>query len=190
MTTQVAPPSISITLAIDPPSFPPGTAVGLSITAISHASTPITIFTWPNVFNLKLAQRRKNFKCVDLDTGEPLNMELTKGGKRPGFRHDRDSMDDKYHLTLEPGRPLKVSESFGLARWPAEGRHTLTPGHRYAFEVRHGEKVDWWKEGTREDVLAPPGQIEELGSSGGVTGEPIVLEIAGPVVFTVLPSET
>jgi hypothetical protein len=184
MTTR-APPSISITLAIDPPAFSPGDPVELSITAMSSASTPITIFTWPNVFNLKLAQRRKNFKCVDLDTGELLNMELTKGGKRPGFRHDRDSIDDKYHLTLEPGQPLKVSHSFGLARWPTEGRHTLTPGHRYAFEVRHGEEVDWWREGTREEVLAPHGQSAMSGASSGS----IVLDTAGPVEFTVLPAK-
>jgi hypothetical protein len=184
--TTPAPPSISITLAIDPPSFSPGEAVELSITAVSSASTSITIFTWPNVFNLKLAQRRKNFQCVNLDTGEPLNMELTKGGKRPGFRHDRDSIDDKYHLTLKPGQPLKVSHSFGLAYRSAEGPHSLTAGHRYAFEVRQGEEVNWWREGTREEVLAPPGQS----AMSEASGESIVLDTAGPVEFTVLPPKT
>jgi hypothetical protein len=186
--TTPAPPSISITLAIDPSSFAPGAAVELSITAVSHASEPITVSTWPNIFSLRLAQKRANFKCVDLDTGQPLSMELTKGPKRPDFSHERGGIDDEHHLTLEPGEPLKISESFGLAKRPAEGQHSLTPGHRYTFEVRHGEQVDWWKEGRREDVLVPPGQSD--GSLHEASGEPIVLDIAGPVELTVLTPET
>jgi hypothetical protein len=186
------PPSISIKLAVDPPSFSPGEAVELSITAVSHATTPITIFTWPNVFNLKLAQTRANFNCVDLDTGEPLFMELTKGPKRAGFNHERGSPDDKYHLTLEPGQPLKISESFGLAIQPTDGRYAVTPGHQYVFAVRQGEHVDWWREGRREDVLVPPGQsgqIDESGPLGEASGGPIVLSTAGPVEFAVLPAK-
>jgi hypothetical protein len=184
--TTPAPPSISITLAIDPPSFSPGAAVELSITAVSHASTSITIFTWPNVFNLKLAQRRANFKCADLDTGTPLFMELTKGPKRAGFSCVRGGGDDQYFLTLEPGQPLKISDSFRLANWPTEGSgdRSITPGHRYAFEVRHGEQVDWWQEGSRGDVLVPPGQSGPLGEA---SGGPIVLNTGGLVEFTILP---
>jgi len=192
MTTPV-PPSISIALAVDPPSFSPGAAVQLSITAVSHASTPVTIFTWPNVFNLKLAQRRANFKCVDLETGEPLFLELTKGPKRAGFSCERGSQDDQYYLTLEPGQPLKISEQFGLAKRPTEGPRAISPGHRYAFEVRHGEQVDWWREGTREEVLVPPGQSGQVEGSEALyeaSSEPLVLNIAGPVVFTVLPPKT
>jgi hypothetical protein len=191
--TTPAQPSISIKLAIEPSSFLPGDAVEISITALSHAPTPITIFTWPNVFNLKLAQKRADFKCVDLDTGEPLFMELTKGPKRAGFSHERGSPDDKFHLTLEPGQPLKISESFGLAVRPIDGRYSVTPGHRYAFEVRQGEQVDWWREWRREDVLVPPGQsgqIDESGPLGGASGGPIVLSTAGPVEFEVLPPKT
>jgi hypothetical protein len=185
--TTPAPPSISVTLAIDPPSFAPGAAVQISITAVSHASTPITIFTWPNIFNLCLAQKRANFKCVDLDTGEPLSMELTKGPKRPGFSHERGGIDNEYHITLEPGQPLKIKESFALAKRPTGGRYSPTPGHRYAFDVRHGEQVDWWREGRREDVLLATGQSgRSLHETGG---EPIVLDIAGPVEFTVLALE-
>jgi hypothetical protein len=181
--TTLAPSSISITLAIDPPSFAPGAAVELSITAVSNATIPITIFTWPNIFNLRLAQKRANFKCVDLGTGEPLSMELTKGPKRPGFSHERGGIDDEYHITLEPGQPLKISESFALAKRPTEGSRSIIPGHRYTFEVRDGEQVDWWREGRREDVLVPPGQFD--GSLHEASGEPIILKIAGPVEFTV-----
>jgi hypothetical protein len=43
--------------------------------------------------------------------------------------------------------------------------------------------VEWWKEGTGEEVLAPPGQFAMSGASGGS----IVLDAAGPVKLTVLP---
>ena len=114
-------------------------------------------------------------------------MELTKGTKRPGFSHERGGIDDEYHITLEPGQLLKISESFALAKRPAGGRHSPTPGHQYAFDVRHGEQVDWWREGRREDVLLAPGQSERSLHETG--GEPIVLEIASPVEFTVLAPE-
>ena len=111
-------------------------------------------------------------------------MELTKGPKRAGFSHERGSPDDKYHHTLEPGQPLKISHPFGLAFRSAEGPRSLTAGHRYAFGVRQGEQVDWWREGRMEDVLVPPGQSDQIES-----GEPIVLDTAGPIEFTVLPSK-
>jgi hypothetical protein len=186
--TTPALPSISITLAIDPPSFAPGAAVELSITAVSHASTPITIFTWPNIFNLRLAQKHANFKCVDLDTGEPLSMELTKGPKRPDFSHERGGIDDEYHITLEPGQPVKINESFALAKRPTGGPRSITPGHRYTFEVRDGEQVGWWREGRREDVLVAPAHFGQV-KLNEASGEPIVLNIAGPVDFTVLASD-
>jgi hypothetical protein len=137
---------------------------------------------------LRLAQKRANFKCVDLDTGEPLSMELTKGPKRPDFSHERGGIDDEYHITLEPGQPVKIKESFALAKRPTGGPRSITPGHRYTFEVRDGEQVDWWREGRREDVLVAPGHFGQV-KLDEASGEPIVLNIAGPVEFTVLASE-
>lgn len=81
------PPSISVHLAIDPPQFIPGCqpTPTLSVTATSHATVPITIFTWGDIFNLSLAQKRKNFTCLDPTTNAPIRMEITKDPKRCGF---------------------------------------------------------------------------------------------------------
>ncbi|KAI9667808.1 MAG: hypothetical protein M1821_000627 [Bathelium mastoideum] len=164
------PPSISVTLSIDPPSFAPGTAVNLTVTTVSHAQTPITIFTWPNVFNLNLAQRRANFTCVDLNTGTPVHLEITKGPKRPGFSRELGGRDDAYFCTLEPEEPMTFQGSFMLASRMSDGSHTVVPGHRYRFGVREGEKVKWWREGRKEEVMSPSGEASGLGDA---SGEPI-----------------
>ncbi|GAB7327760.1 hypothetical protein MBLNU13_g11571t1 [Cladosporium sp. NU13] len=76
-----SPPALSVGLALSSSNFPPSEEVELPVTVISHASAPITIFTWPTILNTRLALRRKNFECIDLDTNTPLNLEITKGEK-------------------------------------------------------------------------------------------------------------
>jgi hypothetical protein len=179
-------PSIFVTLAIEPPTFLPGAEVELSITAVSHASSPITIFAWPNIFNLQLAQRRGNFTCVDLNTGIPLKMESTKGPKRPGFSRRQGGIDDAHFHTLVPEQPLKLSGRFLVARRSTEGSRAVTPGHRYRFGVRDGEKIAWWREGSKDEVMSTP---DEPASLGDASGEPIALSVLGPVEFTILSTE-
>ncbi|KAI9712512.1 MAG: hypothetical protein M1828_001693 [Chrysothrix sp. TS-e1954] len=181
MADLVSPP-ITIALSISPPNFSPGSAVELSITAISHAQTPLTIFTWPTIFHLDLAQRRRNFTCVDLETTEPLQLETTKGGKRPAFSRELGGKDDAHFRTLEPKEPVTFSGPFKLANRMVEGLYALVPGHRYQFGVQNGEGVSWWKEGRKEDVLAPRGEDAGLGEAGG---KPIVFEGIEPVDFKV-----
>ena len=175
-----SPPSISVTLSIDPPSFSLGTAVDLSITAVSHAQVPITIFTWPTIFNLGLAQRRKNFTCLDVDTNTPVRLEITKGPKRPGFSSELGGRDDAYFHTLEPDKPVTFKEPFKLAN--RMGEHAATPGHRYRFSVREGETVTWWEEGRREDVMGPP---EEEGNFFEAGREPIIVDQIDAIEFMV-----
>lgn len=171
------PPEVSVTFALDPISFLPGEAVELSITVVSHAPTPITIFTWPTIFNIRLALKRKNFECTDLDTNTPLNLETTKGGKRRGFSRTRGNTDEQYYHTLMPGEPLRFTSSFTVAN-----RGDLIPGHRYRFEVNRGEQVGWWRAGTKEEVLAPPGEAAGLDQNGD---EPIQISLIADVEFVV-----
>ena len=85
------PPSIAITLAINPPNFKTGAHdVELSVTAVSNASYPITVFTWPNVLNPGLAQLRGNFEGFDRGTSEPLkNGQLGRKKRGPQLRARR-----------------------------------------------------------------------------------------------------
>ncbi|KAF2239303.1 hypothetical protein EV356DRAFT_572743 [Viridothelium virens] len=183
---ETLPPSISVSLSIDPPSFSPGAAVNLTVTAVSHAWTPITIFTWPSIFNLDLAQKWANFTCVDLNTAIPLHLELTKGPKRPGFSRELGGRDDAYFCTLEPEESVTFQASFKLASRTTEGPHAIVPGHRYRFGVREGENVEWWRAGKREDVMSRPGEESGLGDASGM---PIVLYPVEAIEFEIKEQE-
>jgi hypothetical protein len=178
----VPPPSIAITLAINPPIFKRGGHdVEISVTAVSDASYPITVFTWPNILNPELAQMRGNLIGSDRDTAAPLEME-TLAIKRIPYGFVLGGVDDAFFFTLEPGQPVKFNASFAMAD-EYDGQIAL-PGHRYLVDVRPGEEMQWWKKGRKEDVLNLPGQ-----DRGGyhADGKPIVLSIAEPVEFRVLP---
>ncbi|KAI9836064.1 MAG: hypothetical protein M1819_001675 [Sarea resinae] len=180
-----SPPSISVDLAIDPPSFIPGGSdplPSLSITATSHATQPITIFTWPTVFNLDLSQKRANFTCLDLTSDAPLRLELTKGPKRTAFNREKGGSDDVFFQTLEPETPTTFKAPFKLACRTTEGRDAIVPGHRYRFGVREGEQVPWWRYGSKEDVMAPAGEWAGLGDP---SGGPLALGDVAPVEFEV-----
>jgi hypothetical protein len=151
--SAMSPPVLSVSLALSSSNISAEEEVELSVTVISHASAPITIFTWPTIFNIHLVLKRKNFECIDLDTNTPLDLEITKGGKRGGFTSRRGSSDEKYFYTLLPEKPLKFTSPFKIAN-----RRGLIPGHRYRFGVRRGEKLEWWAAGTKEEVLTLPGE--------------------------------
>ncbi|KAF1347177.1 hypothetical protein BDV97DRAFT_358728 [Delphinella strobiligena] len=182
-------PSISLDLVIDPPRFAPGirnSTPTMSLTAILHASQPITIFTWPTVFNLHLGQKRTNFSCHDLTSDLPLQLELAKGPQYPGFSRSKDGPDDTFFQTLEPEVPVTFSAPFKLAHRTTEGRHSIATGHRYRFAIRHGEIVRWWRYSRKEDVMVPPGEPDGLNEP---SGEPIVLTGVLPVNFEVENSD-
>jgi hypothetical protein len=144
------PPSIAITLAINPPAFALNTDLEISVTAVTNVSYPITIFTWPYVFNLGLAQVRGNFEGWDRDTGMRLPMQEI-AIDRAGYDHRLGSRDDEYQVTLEPRKPKKFNSTFFLAhglsprraerlaegmRYLAEDEAELLPGHRYLLDIR------------------------------------------------------
>jgi hypothetical protein len=72
------PPSIAVTLAINPPSFKLGTQanVELSVTAVSNASYPITIRTWRNILDPGVSQIQGSLVGVDQDTHEELILQM------------------------------------------------------------------------------------------------------------------
>ncbi|KAM0719340.1 hypothetical protein Q7P37_005245 [Cladosporium fusiforme] len=183
------PPTISVTLSIKPTNFLVGDEVELSVTAVSHASECITILTWPTIFNLDLAQRRRNFKCVDLkDPESEIRLALSAGPKRGAFNRARGSNDDKYFHTLEPEKPLVFSDTFGIAHRASHGSPYFLPGHRYRFGVQEDEEIRWWRKGTRDEVMTPEGSS---GGMGNASGKPIMLTNIEPIEFTILaPNDT
>ncbi|KAJ5205278.1 hypothetical protein N7472_001726 [Penicillium cf. griseofulvum] len=179
------PPSISITLAITPPTFSLNTSPQptITLTAVSHYPEPITLFTQPTIFNLGLSQRRSNFMCHDITTpdSKPLRLDITKGGKRPAFNRESGGSDDRFFVTLHPETPTKFQEVFLLANRSGD-QNTLEIGHRYWFRIKEGEVVPWWRVGGKAEVMAPPGERSSLGEA---SGGPITLKAEG-VQFEVI----
>jgi hypothetical protein len=70
------PPSIAVTLAINPPNFTLGSHVELSVTAVSNAFYPITIDTWWKILNPRLSQERGSLVGVDKDTLKELPLHM------------------------------------------------------------------------------------------------------------------
>lgn len=181
-TLTTIPPVLSVSLALSSSNFSADEEVELSITVISHASAPITIFTWPSILNTRLALKRKNFECIDLDTNAPLNLEITKGGKRGGFTSRSGSSDEKYFYTLMPEEPLKFASPFKIAN-----RAGVIPGHRYRFGVRHGAKLEYWTAGTKDEVLTPPGEPAGLAKN---SDGPIELNDVDDIEFVIKAADT
>ena len=157
----------------------------MSVTAVSNASYPITVITWPSILNPGLAQLRRNFRGFDRDTARPLPMR-SMFIKRVPYGMVLGGADDAFFVTLEPAQPARFNATFGLAHDKAmDYGHFALPGHRYLIDVAPGENVEWWKKGRKEDVLDLPRQP----SRGGyhADGKPILLTIDEPIEFKLLP---
>jgi hypothetical protein len=170
------PPSIAVKLAIDPPSFKMSDRVRLSVTAISNASTPITIYTWPNVFNPELAQMGSGLVAFDKETHKVLRLHDMDVKLGP-INFTLGGTEDKFFVTLEPGKPSVSTTGF------AYGFGTL-PGHKYLLDLKKAENVGWWKRGRKADVPNLPGKDRGAQHSDG---EPILLSLDKPVEFKFLP---
>jgi hypothetical protein len=156
----------------------------LTLSATLSYSSPITIYTWPSVFNLNLAQRRKNFFCIDLSNDNaPVKLETTKGGKRSGhISLELGGIDDEYFRTLVPEKPVDFTAPLIVATRPNK---PLVAGHRYRFGMNEGESILYWYEGTREQTMSPPGQDAPAAKDMRT----ILLDVGPPIEFEVLETQ-
>jgi hypothetical protein len=178
-------PTVSVDIAIKPASVTLGAHCSITLsTTLSHP-TPITIYTWPSVFHLDLAQQRRNFFCIDLSNDdEPVVLELTKGGRRSShISLMLGGVHDQYLHTLVPGKPVEFTAPFFLA---TRLDRPLIAGHRYRFGFSEGESIKYWMEGTREEVMSPP----EVNAPFDKGSRKIMLELGPPIEFDVLESDS
>jgi hypothetical protein len=174
------PPSISATISLDTPVLSNDLTAKLSITALSHALVPITIWTWPTILCMNQTQ------CSESGTEAYLLTHLATGTSIPTeemFRSRNEQIVhrvDRYFHTLYPEQPYTFSECLT----PSFTKDLqLRPG-RYRLAVSDSIKLSWWKEGTREEIVTPFGQQpadDMYVSSGG----PIVVANIEPIEFTI-----
>lgn len=177
-------PTISVNITLEPAAVTLGAPCSIILSTTLTYPTPITIYTWPTVFNLGLSQRRKNFWCIDLSNNdEPVRLGTTKGGKRSGWiSRVLGDFNDQSFVTLELGKTVDISAPFMLTT-RLDG--PLVAGHRYRFGFNEGECVGDWMHGTREEIMLPPGDRSPMGREG----PRIVLDVGPPIEFEVLESE-
>jgi hypothetical protein len=184
-TLEMAHPTVSVDLAIKPASVTLGAPCSITLsTTLSHP-TPITIYTWPSILHLTLSQQRRNFFCIDLSNNdEPVMLELTKGGRRSGhISLMLGGVHDQYLRTLVPGNSVEFTAPFFLA---TRLDRPLIAGHRYRFGFSEGESMRYWMEGTREDVMSPPGMNAPFDKGS----RKIMLDLGPPIEFEVLESNS
>ncbi|ETS79552.1 hypothetical protein PFICI_09405 [Pestalotiopsis fici W106-1] len=193
--TEPAIPSISVRLAITPPEysrqtgdagFPTFTIVA---TLAPSAPKPITLMTWPTAFNPQLALKRRDFTAQNIsrDPPEDIRLEITKGPSRLPYQPRRGSSDQRYYVTLYPGRELTIAEQpFNLVkRVDGEGVCIFQPGNTYRLGISDsGSKTGLWWWGTTDDILyeagGPPYRIHHLKGKGDIS------LISEPVDFTIV----
>jgi hypothetical protein len=187
MTTNTHP-IISTKLSLSPQDYIQGEESPiLTITLNLSGPAPITIFTYFGPFNADLALRRRNFTLQDIltDPPTPFNLELTKGGRRPGFSRRKGGRDAKYYITLYPGVDHKIQCPFFVVR--RTERVTSLPmlhtGHRYRLDVSEGERIREWWWGTVDDVLVDGEESRERIEP--TRGELPIYIYADPVDFEV-----
>lgn len=175
-----ASPSITATLALDTSKVSGDVPVELSITAVSNALTPITIWTWSTIFCNNHTQQSirgsGTYVLTHLDTDTLIPTEEIFQSREHQIIH----REDRYFHTLHPEQPYKLSGSLTLY---FVANLQARPG-RYRLAVSDSVKLRWWKEGTREEIVTPFGQ-KPADDMYVASGEPIVVTDIEPIEFTI-----
>ncbi|KAI1084615.1 hypothetical protein F5B20DRAFT_522352 [Whalleya microplaca] len=197
MSVDAERPRITLGLSLDPRShsYSSPTPPTLSVTAALHASSPITVLIWHSALHPHLALRQGAFQITDLSTATVVK-QLSIMLSRAPIQRKLGGPDDAHFVTIYPETPVTVSTLFGnpsgVAGKPLPEGHEgrlrqaaggmavarsvcgvdgLRLGTRYRLEIVDGVHrsltVDWWKWGTRDEVLAKECEPADLGEGDG-----------------------
>lgn len=181
--------SISLSLAPNPHRYSSPSPPLLSISAVSHASRPLTILTWHTLLHPHLALRQSASRITDLTSGAEVGQTTVQLSRAP-LQRRAGAADEQFFLTLFPEQPVTVNTPLGYpvgANGPSRpeghpgrlrqsargaiprrvcGVDGLVVGRHYQLSVYGGLEVHWWRWGTREEVLEPEGSRNaDLGES-------------------------
>ncbi|KAL9023646.1 MAG: hypothetical protein Q9196_007067, partial [Gyalolechia fulgens] len=123
-------PTISVSISVRPSSysFADPTPPVLSITLLSHSSSPVTLFTFNSPLDPATGLNQNSFPITDLSTSPPVLVPQDSVRlRRLPYSRARGSGDDKYFRTLYPSTPVTVSA--GFATGGGEGWRKPQPKH-------------------------------------------------------------
>ncbi|KAK5999307.1 hypothetical protein QM012_005582 [Aureobasidium pullulans] len=152
------PPHVESSLSISPSthSFSFSSPPTFSMTLLSHASQPITLFTWDTPLHLQGCLSNNSITIIDLTTGTPVPTCVVRIQRKPITRL-RGSGDEQLYLTLEPDISVTLTKPFG--RGPANGSVVVKPLPKHL--IQHG----WELNGKGEQI-----KIRRLKRATGVDG--------------------
>jgi hypothetical protein len=179
---NLPPPNISLEFAIFPEIHSlteDSESPVLTITITSHATQPITIYTWATYLHLQRAMAHMVYHIVDVDTKQRVYRPIEHVQRQPARRR-MGCPHETYFRTLYPEEPQVITQTFHLASlWrrraelagrisPKEStvykglemRNFLEPGHRYTFGCPNAG-IKWWRWGTKSENLEPVGAAPE-----------------------------
>ena len=174
---NLQPPKVSLEFAISPEihSLSEDTeSPTLTITITSHATQPITVFTWGTFLHPSRAMSSMGYHIIDADTKQRIYRPIEHVQRRP-FRRRIGHPDEPFFWTLYPEEPRVITKPFHFASlWRRraelagrisqretfiykgeEMRTFLEPGHRYTFGKPQAGFM-WWRWGTQAENLEPP----------------------------------
>ncbi|CAD0110840.1 unnamed protein product [Aureobasidium uvarum] len=177
-----------MSLSINPSthSFSSPTPPTLTMTLLSHATSPVTIFIWNTALHISRALTNRGITITDQETNDsiPTTHFLVQ---RVAITRIRGSYDEELYLELPPGVPVQLQRAFGrnvdvkpLPRhivqkgWEideqgkerkirrsmkATGVDGLEAGHSYRVGV-NSETLGWcrWAFATKDEVLVNKGE--------------------------------
>lgn len=85
---------MTVSLAVNPPSFAVDDEVNLTVTATSHAPGPITLMTHNSILSVYFAQRAGRFTHTNVETGESCEVQTRKCTKRVPYNRAQGISDD------------------------------------------------------------------------------------------------
>jgi hypothetical protein len=107
-------PRIELTLSLSPSthSFSSPLPPTITMTLLSHASHPITFFTWNTPLHIQHILSNNGITITDLTTNTPVKTSRIMI-QRIAIKRIKGSYDEKLFPTLEPGVPATFSRAFG-----------------------------------------------------------------------------
>ncbi|KAI1180321.1 hypothetical protein F4777DRAFT_310818 [Nemania sp. FL0916] len=183
-TTPVLGPQIDINVSFDRPShsYSQSEPPRITLTVVSRAEHPITIYTWRRPLDTKNALISNGFVITDQDSGDVVKTTYIMINRGPQWRV-RGDPDEQYFLTLQPNVPVDLSTGFGRAGggikpdprsvvergWErdengnerkvrrskqATGVDGLEPGHTYSVTLNMDDlRKYWWAPVAKDEIL-------------------------------------
>lgn len=110
---MATPPSLIITLSLHPETYTYTSPIPptLSLQLTSHASRPLTFFTWNTPLDPPSALTQAHYAITDVTTNTPVPQAMIRLQRVPISRA-RGSSDENYFLTLYPSTPVITSAGF------------------------------------------------------------------------------